>query len=481
MKPILPIGVWDDGRPAVPEVTAAALARMARAEVEGAASGKVASGSQLIDASAAWLKEKRLGYVGQPGPAWRDPTDPTVGWGVVFANPVLAEVRQALEPLRERRKGKVLPDWKAGHPAITWLRHQGITIANRDPTVLPYYILLVGTPKQIRFEDQYQLDRLRAVGRLDFGDDVEAYKSYVETVLAQEAHPTIGKRVVVSAARNNDEPTRLTADYLAPAIANHVRTAPALAAYRDAVQLLNKATCEEIRAALRPDAAGHAPALAFIAGHGLRSTDADKQGAWIGSEWDQPAGGAIPEAALLTGAAVGPGFHAPGSILCSPACFGAGSPAESEYARTFNAVVTDPKERLEETLAAEPFVARLPKRLLSFRQAGAPAACLAFVGHVDVSWPTAFYDFKQDKADPWVFREFAEAILQGDTVGMATEVFARLHDDENAKLTARTSRTGKLDISDEPAVAQAWIDRNNARGYIVLGDPAVRIDPDKLA
>ena len=103
------------------------------------------------------------------------------------------------------------------------------------------------------------------------------------------------------------------------------------------------------------------------------------------------------------------------------------------------------------------------------------------MGHVDVSWPTAFYDFKADKADPGVFCNFVEAILSGDTVGMATEVFARAHDDQNAKLTERTSMAGKLDVSDEPVVAQAWIDRNNARGYIILGDPAARIDPSKLA
>ena len=295
MKSLVPIGVWADGQPAVPEVSVATLARMAKADVEGGTIGPGAGNRHLIDVIRTWLKGKKLGYVGQPGPGWRNPADPNVGWGIVFYKKVPPEVRNELARLREHRHGKVLPDWKAVHTARTWLNDQGITIANRDPGKLPYYLLLVGTPEQISFEDQYQLDRIRAVGRLDFGDDAAAYKTYVDTLLAQESTPTVGKRVVVAAPRNNDEPTRLTAEYLVPAVTEHVKTSPVLAPFAYTVLLLDKAMRGDIQTALCPDAAGRSPALAFVAGHGLRSKDADEQGAWISSEWDQSKGGAVPD------------------------------------------------------------------------------------------------------------------------------------------------------------------------------------------
>ncbi len=55
-----------------------------------------------------------------------------------------------------------------------------------DPREMPFYVMLVGTPEQIPYYFQYQLDVMRGVGRLDFGSDVDAYDRYARAVVASE-------------------------------------------------------------------------------------------------------------------------------------------------------------------------------------------------------------------------------------------------------------------------------------------------------
>jgi hypothetical protein len=63
---------------------------------------------------------------------------------------------------------------------------------------------------------------------------------------------------------------------------------------------------------------------------------------------------------------------------------------------------------------------------------------------------------------------------------MAVNRFSDEVNKQNAALTQFADNFGGLDIGQAMIVAQTWIRRNNARGFIVLGDPAVRIDPDKF-
>jgi hypothetical protein len=488
---IAALGVQVNGAPAVPRVSFGDLARMASADVEGRPQPgtqreappavRLSLIRQLINHLREWQLTKHLGDIDDLTPdLLRNPRDPRVRWGIVYHQAVPQDVRAELEVLRKHRNGSLLPDWEPIHTPITWLGAQGINLINRDTAALPYYLLLVGGPDQIPFEYQYELARIRAVGRLDLGPREEPYRAYVESVRSQEERPSPARRALFTAARTRgDESTELSATHLIPALGRlpdlreldyHVD--PPLTVVR----------CDELKAALRPDPQGRTAALAFVATHGVSFPPGDarqpgEQGGWVCSDWQ---GGAVQRHDYLAGTDVGEGFCAPGSIVFALACFGAGTSRQSEYARYYNAL--SPHQPLSENVAPAPFSASLARAFLAHRDGrGQAAGALAYVGHVDLSWSSAFWDPLRRKADVSVFETFVQRVLRGDSVGTAAHAFTRLVDDCNAKLTGLTGAGGILDIRNSAAVGGAWIDRNNARGFIVLGDPAVRLDLAKLA
>ena len=73
---------------------------------------------------------------------------------------------------------------------------------------LPYHLLLVGSPEEIPFDVQYQLDVQHSVGRLYF-DSVDDYRRYAASVLAVEAAspvPAGSQRMCAFAPRNAGDP-----------------------------------------------------------------------------------------------------------------------------------------------------------------------------------------------------------------------------------------------------------------------------------
>jgi hypothetical protein len=475
---IAPLGANAEGAPAAPPVAYADLARMAAEEVESAQPGPWDTARRLMDSLQAFLAGKKLGDIGDlPPEQLANPADPDVGWGVIYHQSVSPAVRAEVDRLLKHRQGRLLPDWKPGHVLESWLGLLGISLINRDTADLPYYLLLVGGPHQIAFEYQYELDRIRAVGRLDLGDDPAAYRAYVDAVLAAEGQgPKAARRAVFAAARTDgDEATRLSADHLVPALAQLPAEDAALAALGFQVDCHAAATRDALRGALAP-AGGAGPALVFLATHGLsfKSDDARllaEQGAWICSDWQ---GGPVPRGAVLAGADVDDDFCLPGGIVFSLACFGAGASKQSEYARYYNRL--QPAQPLAETVAPRSFTAALPQKLLSHRRGAATAAALACVGHVDLSWDVIFWDAAKQKADLAVFSTFVRRLLRGETVGMAAGRFSQLVDDHHAQLEKLINRaTNKLEIADAQKAGGAWIARNNARGFVILGDPAVKV------
>jgi hypothetical protein len=444
------------------------------------AEGPLDRAHNLMDRLVAYLKARFFGEISEMDrDQLLDPAE--AGWGLLFYSGVPQAVRDALEPLRQHRSGRLLPDWSPLHTLNSWLRDQNISIINQDTSDLPYYILMVGRPDQIPFEYQYQLDRIRALGRLDLGDDPAPYRAYVDMVLACEKQPPVAKRALFAAARTDgDESTTLSAEHLVPALAQLPTADELLHPLGYDVRHLDAAQRDQLKAAVRPDAQGRAPALSFLATHGVAFDPGDdaqraEQGGWICSDWQ---GGPVPRTAYLTADDVGPEFNAPGSILFALACFGAGSSKSSEYARYYN--LLDPPKKLDEAVADRSFVAALPQRLLTYQQDGQPAGALAYVGHVDLSWAAAFWDAQQEQADVSIFESFVRRVLRGDTVGMAMSKFSQIVNDYNDALTSYMGHSGQMDIRDEKAVGNYWINRNNARGFALLGDPAVRIDPAQL-
>jgi hypothetical protein len=477
---ILPLGARDDGEWAAPPIAPLELGRFARAEREGWPKSNLwVSARKAIDSLLDWLRLERHGEISQLTNAQKaNAADPAVGWGVAYASGVSAAVRVEVERLRQYRQGRALPDWKDGTTLQQWLLLLGITPQNRDTEKLPYYVLLVGTPAQISFEAQYELDRLRAVGRLDLGDDAAAYRAYVDTLIAHETARLTARSATLIATRNGgDQATALSANHLIPKLYDELQ-ANANGYALQKHDGLNQAT---LKAALRPANGDPSPALFFLASHGLTRAAGHAellatQGAWIGSEWHKGLPNPSPASVSLTGAQVGADFCAPGSAIFALACFGAGTTPASDYARYYNKLYPQ-RPPLPEQNAAQPFTAALPQRLLGARVSGQPASALAYVGHVDLSWSDSFWDAAKGRADLTLWSEFSRRLLTGQTVGMALDRLAdRVNDDNQAIATALESRA----ISDEThlltTAGKAWISRNNTRGFILLGDPAVRLE-----
>jgi hypothetical protein len=116
----------------------------------------------------------------------RDPEDlGSVGWGVIVPPDLDPEVLEALEPLlrvRNAQAGDLFKrlEMRPGEDKIDFLARYGMVGPSvADPRMVPYYLLILGTPEQVPLDFQYQLGVSYAVGRLDLAEpEPEASASY---------------------------------------------------------------------------------------------------------------------------------------------------------------------------------------------------------------------------------------------------------------------------------------------------------------
>jgi len=151
-------------------------------------------------------------------------------------------------------------------------------------------------------------------------------------------------------------------------------------------------------------------------------------------------------------------------VVFSFACFGAGTPSVSEYPG-------GPDGAGE--LATTGFTARLPQRLL-----GAPAGgALAFVGHVDRAWSCSFL-WKGLDAQVTPFQSTLLALMDGARLGSAMESLTSRYAEIATELTRRMEGLRKYGKRiDDADLVGLWTATHDARAYVVLGDPAVRVAP----
>ena len=126
-------------------------------------------------------------------------------------------------------------------------------------------------------------------------------------------------------------------------------------------------------------------------------------------------------------------------------------------------------------IAGRPFGAKLPKRLLSHPAGSA----LAVVGHVERAWG---YSIVTPTAGPQLL-PFANAIggiLSGIPVGHAVKDFNERYAILSTELSGLLEEIGLGAKVPDDQLAQAWVERNDAQNYVVLGDPAVRLRDEVL-
>ena len=453
------------------------LPGIAVADIAATARGETRDKSHADD-----LLERHTGAAAHLGLGSWDPQDlAEAGWGVVFASDTSAEVIEALRPLLALRKQQAGERFRryvgaegyrvaAGETdrAHAWLGRDPRKKAPgpADPRKVPFYLLLVGDPEAIPFRFQYELDVNYAVGRIHF-DTVQAYANYANSVVAEEARAQQQEALhaVFFGVRNRgDRATQLSADRLVTPLAKTL-TANAANAWTVQTLLAADATRANLsRALLAPKR----PSLLFTASHGMGFPQGDArqladQGALLCQDWPGPMlhRGPIPADFYFSTKDVPTDSNLGGLISFHFACYGAGTPKFDDYAHSAN---------VRAQIAPKAFVSELCKRELGL----AKGAALAVVGHVERAWT---YSFSWPGAgdDLTVFETALDQVMSGGRLGAAMNSFSQKYADVAVSLNGVLEDERFGAARNDALLAGLWTANNDARSYVVLGDPAVRL------
>lgn len=455
---------------------------------------RVTEAEANLEASRAEARLAELRYKVQNPTEW--PTipgagDPTqvanAGWGAIFPadmNPSLkATIVEALQPLFDLRQSQAgdlfrIYDggdaYRSGERKSQYFERMGVGPGLADPRQMPFYLLLVGSPEEIPYSFQYQLDVMRAVGRLDFGSDVEAYHDYaLSVVLAESGDIVLPRRAALFAPMNRgDKATNLSAQLLVqPLYENLLQPAPDFdVALEHAWEVQpplmgeGQATHEALQRLLGGDAM-ETPSLLFTASHGIElpanhPAQTRQQGALLCQDW--PGLGAdVLRNHYFAAEDVHPSADLTGMMALFFACYGAGTPQMDQFAaQAF---------KVREKIAPHGFTAALPQRLLK-------QGALAVIGHVERAWGYSFIS-PQGRQENQTFITAMRTLMNGDPIGVATDSsfnmrYAALSSDLSADLEELTWNPSHLS---DYELAYRWTANNDARSYVVLGDPAARL------
>jgi hypothetical protein len=334
---------------------------------------------------------------------------------------------------------------------------------------VPMYALIIGGPDQVPFEFQSMFSSAAAVGRVCF-DSMSELANYVEKVLRLEkaAAPVPTRSAILCATDGGmNDPTFFSRKYMVEPLVQYVKDDHS---FHTTTLLGEEATKDRLANAL-----SHAkPALVYTASHGLGAPDQDPeiQLRYNGAICCQQDGKSSMKDWLLSADDLPKDKpFLEGSVFFQFACFGYGTPAQSDYMHWLG----NP-----ELNAKKDFVAAIPKRLLAN-----PRGPLAYIGHVDTAWLHGFDDPEEphilERWHPRIapFVKAVDELLDCRPPGLAMRDMCKRYDVCNAQLTTTFDRLqrGKLKPVGEfhSRLASLFITRSDAQNYMVFGDPAVQI------
>jgi hypothetical protein len=406
-----------------------------------------------------------------------DPRDlAQAGWAMIAAVDADDAVLEALRPLRDHRRAQASKQreqryqeltrehgYRSGESKPAFLARQGVGPGPAVPDRLPYYLLLVGDPESIPFTFQYQLGVQYAVGRVCF-ETAEEYAAYAEAVVrAETTSPAARSHTAAFFAPANpgDRATALSAAELVTPLADWLATEqPDWEVHRSVGEAADKAMLTELLGGSRT------PSLLLTASHGIglpldHPRQRRDQGALVCQDWAGP-GAALDPETYVAADDIARDASLANLIAFHFACFGAGTPEMDGFSHRTRDV--------QRPIARRSFVAALPQRLLSHERGGA----LAVAGHVDrawgysIAWPGAG---RQTEA----YRSSLERLLAGHPIGSAFEYVNERYAELASDLATLREDVSVGKRPDRRAIATMWTARNDARGFTILGDPAVRL------
>lgn len=403
-------------------------------------------------------------------PRQQDRGDPReVGWTYLIGSeePARDRIAEAIEPLARWRgmKDVTAPLEFDGTPPEEWFNWM-LDHYWKVEEESPHYVLILADPGQVPFHFQALLDSVAAVGRLAF-DEVDEIATYVEKVMRIEEGSSGGctnEAVVFSTDGGPRDPTYYSHRYMAEPLTKQIGELGS--------QTTTLAADDATRGGLLATLESRRPALLYSASHGAglpggSQEERERINGAVVCQGDPAAGGME----LFSAADVPEEPFLEGGIFFQFACFGYGTPAESDYGHWLG------EDRFN---ADRDFVAALPKKLLAH-----PRGPIAYIGHVDLAWLHGFTDpTAPDLLEAWSprMRPFSSAVrlcLAPQPIGLAMEEMNKRFDIGNALMASTFERQqqGKLPATDalRRRLVDAFITRSDAQNYMVLGDPAVYV------
>lgn len=414
-------------------------------------------------------------------PVFGDKSNPSVGkWAIVALESDMERAKESLAPLIEHRlsqgiavtwvpSANLSPGIAAIHPPPAkaayskWIARLNETTDNQTP----YYLLLIGGPDRIPFEVQIEMDNYFGTGRLDVSDTPggafswEACRAYAEKIVQFEQGllPVQRKALLYSfttddatgaAHREVSEPlSKYLVDLLGPGAINTL--------------FEKNATTPKLLSELG-SGVSDSPALIVTVSHGIeRPSDPVLWGALTDSTFVKQAGGTP-----FSAHSVSKEPFAPGAVILSFACFSAGVPQRSAHRLLLG--------EGDEYLPFAPRTADLPRTLLAH-----PQGPIAFAGHVDRATSYSFQALGAADGQnafihfaAWILGKLSDTDLARGTLSRALSTFRERAGQRARELVALSSPAGRKGSS-PAALVDAWVKCHDAEGYILLGDPVIRM------
>jgi len=430
------------------------------------------------------------------------------GWGVIFPSSGDPAVREAIKELLDYRRGQATAKklnryrefygpkdgCRPDETARSFLERHGAATGD-----MPYYLLLVGTPEEISYSFQYQLDVEYAVGRVDF-EALDEYRRYAASVVAAERkevtrprtasffvpkysgseRANYGAGVVVTRPEEGTRPGTARpvlpshgeatfAHYVGESSLPDIKGKLELDCSGWAVEIVagDQATKQRLRELLSD---GRAPAVLFASGKGVRLKESpgrrrdDDGGLWCVAGTSETTSKENDPNRYFLAADLAENSQVQGLVAVLACDNSVGTPQYDGFALL--------KRGRRKRDVDQPFVARLAQRLLSHPAGGA----LAVIGRIEPSIDgTGPGNPARAPVGEQEFVPMLQRLLNGFPVGAVLDPINRRYAVLAADLFEHNNSGPARRNASQSDIEGLRTNVVEMRSWAIVGDPAVRV------